>query len=76
MATDIDNLKARRSAIYEELATLGNQKTGGKANTAGGGGTHVDHVGYKDGLYRELKELNSLIASAEDAFEITSEACA
>mgnify|MGYP001608998801 FL=1 len=74
MATDIDNLKARRSAIYAELATLASSKTGGKANTSGGGGTHVDHVGYKDGLYRELRDLNALIGSAEDAFEITSEA--
>ena len=74
MATDIDNLKARRSAIYAELAALASQKTGGKANTSGGGGTHVDHVGYKDGLYRELRDLNALIGSAEDTFEITSEA--
>ena len=74
MATDIDNLKARRSAIYRELAALHEETTGGKANTSGGGGTHVDHVGYKDGLYRELKMLGELIASAEDAFEIVSEA--
>jgi hypothetical protein len=76
MATDVENLKSRRSTIYTELAALSSAKAGGKANTAGGGGTHVDHVGYKDGLYRELKELNTLIAAAEDTFEVISEACA
>lgn len=73
MATDVENLKTRRSAIYTELAALTASKAGGKPNTTGEG-TGVDHVGYKDGLYRELKMLNELIASAEDAFEVTSEA--
>lgn len=73
MATDIENLKARRSDIYAELAALNSQKVGGNANT-NGPGTNVDHVGYKDGLYRELENLTALIASAEDAFEVTSEA--
>lgn len=74
MATDIENLKARRSAICAKLADLNDKAVGGNANTSGGGGTHVDHVGYKDGLYRELRELTGLIAAAEDAFEVTSEA--
>ena len=73
MATDLENINTRISAIYAELAALSAQKVGGKANTSGGG-TNIDHVGYKDGLYRELKALNELIASAEDAFEVTSEA--
>lgn len=74
MATDLANLMTRRSAIYAELAALNDQKAGGKPN-ASGAGTGIDHVGYKDGLYRELKELNGLISSATDTFEVTSEAC-
>lgn len=78
MATDLENLRARRSTIYAELAALNSQKIGGNANTSGAG-TNPDHVGYKDGLYRELKELAEqeklLIALSDDAFEVTSEAC-
>lgn len=56
MATYWDNLKTRRDAIAAELAALDSTLAGGKPNTSGQG-EHVDHVGYKDGLYRELKEI-------------------
>jgi len=71
MATDLDNAKARRSAIYAELAALGPTKAGGLPNMTGSNST--DEVGYKDGLYRELRELNALITSL-DSFVITTEA--
>lgn len=72
MASDLENLKTRRSAIYTELAALSTTKAGGLPN-ASGSGVNVDHVGYKDGLYRELKSLDALIESAEGPFEVYSQ---
>lgn len=60
MATMLNNLLARRAAICTELAALSSTTAGGKPNTSGDG-VNVDHVGYKDGLYRELAELDKLI---------------
>lgn len=65
MATAYENLKARRTAICAELAALTATAAGGKPNATGGSGA-VDHVGYKDGLYRELKEINAALAQLED----------
>lgn len=72
-AENIANLKTRRDAIYAELAALTSTAAGGTLNTSGQGAS-ADHVGYKDGLYRELKEIGSLIASAGGVAEVTSEA--
>lgn len=59
MASDIDNLLTRRSAICAELAALTSSAAGGKPNAQA---TGIDHVGYKDGLYRELAAINETIA--------------
>lgn len=59
----LDDLKTRRDAIGAELAALGSTSAGGKPNTSGS--NTVDHVGYKDGLYRELAEISRLIALEE-----------
>ena len=67
MATLLENLKTRRDAIGDELAALTSSLAGGKPNTTIAGAT--DHVGYKDGLYRELKEVEALI----DKHEATDE---
>lgn len=65
MATLLENLIARRDAIGVELAALSVRAAGGLPNAQGlGAGT--DHVGYKDGLYRELKQLREEIAELED----------
>jgi hypothetical protein len=73
MPSDLDNLKTRRTAIYTELAALDATKAGGKPN-ASGGSAAIDHVGYKDGLYRELRELNEQIniaaAAADGPWEV------
>ena len=66
MASYLDNLIARRDAIAVELAALGVQKAGGLPNTTGAG-AGTDHVGYKDGLYRELAEINRQIAAARSS---------
>ena len=68
--SDSTNLQTRRSAILAELAALSSTAAGGKPNSQAGG---IDHVGYKDGLYRELREINTLIAAAEGPFEEISE---
>ena len=64
-AAYLANLKTRRNAIAAELAALSTSAAGGLPN-ADGDGVNVDHVGYKDGLYRELKELETMIQKAED----------
>lgn len=60
MATAIENLKTRRTAITAELAALSASAAGGLPNSKGAGSS-VDHVGYKDGLYRELAQIEELI---------------
>jgi hypothetical protein len=64
MATLVENLKARRAAIGVELAALTSTAAGGKPNNKSEG-INVDHVGYKEGLYRELESLKTLISQAE-----------
>lgn len=67
----LSNLRTRRNAIAAELAALTNTAAGGKPNMGGIAGGSVDHVGYKDGLYRELEEIDKLLANgaAADASE-------
>lgn len=56
----LNDLVARRAAICNELASLSASQAGGKPNNGSeGGGT--DHVGYKDGLYRELSRIDKLL---------------
>jgi hypothetical protein len=69
MATDLENLQARKAAILAELAALDTTKAGGLPN-ASGPGVNVDHVGYRDSLYRELEKIDQLIAAAEGPFEV------
>lgn len=64
-STALANLQARRAAIAAELAALSSSAAGGLPNTDGIG-VNVDHVGYKDGLYRELRELRDAIKDLED----------
>lgn len=65
------DLRTRRAAIAAELAALTATAAGGKPNMGGVAGGSVDHVGYKDGLYRELETIDRLLAntSAVDAQE-------
>ncbi len=75
MATALQNLITRRDAICTELAALSSSTAGGLPNAVGD--DVVDHVGYKDGLYRELEQIEKRIAAIEAASgvdEVTSEA--
>lgn len=73
MATLLENLTTRRDAIGVELAALTSTKVGGTA-TGAIDGQQVDHVGYRLSLYKELAEINNLIASAEGPWEVLTEA--
>lgn len=59
----LDDLLTRRDAVIAEIAALDATKAGGKPNTSGS--NTVDHVGYKDALYRELDQLNRLVSLLE-----------
>lgn len=60
MATELENLRTRRATIAARLAALTDGTgIGDKPNASGG--QSVDHVGYKDGLYRELEQINKQI---------------
>lgn len=68
MATDLENLVARRSEIFAKLANLGSLD----APNASGSGHTLDRVGYRRSLLDELKSINSLIASASGPWEVMS----
>ena len=71
MATDLENLITRKSAILDELAKLTSSSAGGKPSYSIDGQS-VDHVEYRHSLYQELAKINELIAAAEPC-EISSE---
>ena len=62
---DIDKLTARRTAVIAELNALSTTTAGGLPNAIGGEGERIDHKGYKQGLYEELKSVNELLQLAE-----------
>lgn len=62
--TDYNNLTTRRTNILSELAGMTSTSTGAKANASQPGS--VDHVGYKDGLYRELKAIEELLLAYDE----------
>ncbi|MBC8875139.1 MAG: hypothetical protein H8E44_37435 [Planctomycetes bacterium] len=70
-ATDVANLKARRTAIYAELAALGATKAGGLPNSTASG-DDIDHQGYKQGLYDELAKIEDLLVKIQGPWEVRS----
>ena len=71
MATDLQNLLTRRSAIFAELAGLAGT-SGDSANVNGGGIGTVDHTGKIESLYREIENLNKAIAIAQGPFQLAT----
>lgn len=61
IATLVSSLTTRYANIASELAALDSSEAGGKPNVSGEGGG-VDHVGYKDGLYREMEGIEKRLA--------------
>ncbi len=70
MATDLEHLQNRKSAVLAEIATIDSDAAGGLPNSQASG---VDHQGYKAGLYAELKEIDLLIAVAEGPWQEESQ---
>lgn len=66
MATDLENLRTRRSTIYSELAALSSKKTYSID------GQSVDHNAFRKSLLEELAKINELIAAAEGPWEVES----
>ena len=69
-STYITNLVTRRDTIAAQLAALTSAAgtVGSKPNLSHtDGGTAIDHERYKEGLYKELREINQQI---EDAMRI------
>lgn len=69
--TNSEAIQARMTAIYLELAALDSTKPGGLPNSSGGGDS-IDHIGYKDALYRELEKLRELLPLADGCWEHVS----
>ena len=70
MATDLENLQTRKSAILAELAAIDSDAAGGLPNSQASG---VDHQGYKAGLYAELAEIDKRITAAEGPWQLDSQ---
>ena len=78
----IGDLKARRDWISGQLAALEDLGVGKPNITAGtGGGASVQNVEQRDAWYRELKQINELLADAlkseaaqDDAWDFATEA--
>ena len=74
MASDLQNLVTRRSAIYAELAAMVPGQGNARPNIDGGGMGTVDHVGYRKSLMDELVAINQQIAIAQGPYERSSRA--
>lgn len=68
MASDLDNLQARRAAITAELAAMTSTSMGGKIDFSVDGQSE-SHVAYRLSLYQELELIDKQIASAEGPWE-------
>jgi hypothetical protein len=63
-ATILANLKTRRANVAAELAAMSSAKAGGKPNS-NGDGLSIDHVGYRESLLKEFKDLTETIGLLE-----------
>lgn len=70
MASDLQNLVARRSAILTELAACSLGSAAGGINSQAAG---IDHAAYKRGLLEELRAINEVIAVVEGPWECVEE---
>ncbi|MEW4564713.1 hypothetical protein AB1K70_19390 [Bremerella sp. JC770] len=56
----ITDLLTRRDAVLGQLAGLSSTSVGALPNTSGTG-DHVDHVGLRQSLYRELADIDAML---------------
>lgn len=70
-------LEGRRDTIIADLNAMTSSSVGGKADTTQPGA--AKHVAWKDGLYRELREINLLLQEYDVQIngggEVISEGC-
>ena len=66
MASDLQNLVTRRSAIYAELAAMVPGQGNARPNIDGGGMGTVDHVGYRKSLWTNWWPLISRLQLLRD----------
>ena len=64
VSTLITNLETRRDEIGVTLAAMTTSSMGGKADSNQPGA--AEHVAFKDGLYRELNEINKQLNMLDD----------
>lgn len=72
MATNLENLIARKADRIAELAAIDATKAGGKPNVRGDG-VGVDHDSYRQGIVDEIAKLNVLISQEDGAWEVRSQ---
>ena len=65
------DLLSRRDEVLNQLAGLASTSVGALPNTSGSG-DHVDHVGLRQSLYRELNEIDQLLERVAGPHEIVS----
>jgi hypothetical protein len=68
VATDLENVVARRSAAISALAGLSGT-SGDSPNINGGGMGTVDHTGKITSLYKEIEDCNRLITLLQGPVE-------
>jgi len=75
MATDLENLKTRRSAILSELAS-GQTASGDSLRKPSYSidGQTVSWDQYRKSLYEELEKIDHLLVAAQGPVEVSSEA--
>jgi hypothetical protein len=73
MPTALENLQTRRDAICVELAAMSPTESGGQPTYAIEGQS-VQHTEYRLSLYKELAEIDKIIATIDGKFDYTSEA--
>lgn len=62
MSVVLERLRVRREYVANQISEILMTTVGGKPNAmTADGGTTIDHVGYRDSLYRELAQLDEAI---------------
>ena len=72
MATDLDNLKTRRTTIYTQLAAMDSLDDVGAGPDYSVPEQSVQQVAFRMSLYDELAKIDDQLAKAEGPWEVRS----